>query len=131
MDLLPSSVVAPVAENSVDSLPVGEVVWQESPSAATAQDVEDCVDDGAAANSPGGCPKRGLRQELAKNLPLLVGEVRGIFCPFRVGHRFSSFSFRGWKSKGVVPFFTDLVNSKTRSESNGTRLAVTAIGKPG
>jgi hypothetical protein len=38
-----------------------------------------------------GTPKRGLGQPLAKNLPLLVGKVRGIFRPFRVGHRYDSF----------------------------------------
>ena len=32
MDLLPGSIVAPTAENSVDGLPIREVVRKESPS---------------------------------------------------------------------------------------------------
>ena len=32
-----------------------------------------------------------MRQEFAKNLPLIVRQVRGIFLPFRVGHRYDSF----------------------------------------
>ena len=38
-----------------------------------------------------GAPARRLRQKFSKDLPLLVGQVRAIFRPFRVGHRYDSF----------------------------------------
>jgi hypothetical protein len=41
VDLLPGSIVAPTAENSVDGLPIREVVRKESPSAAAAQEIEE------------------------------------------------------------------------------------------
>ena len=63
-----------------------------------------------------GAPRReGCGRSLAKDLPLLVGQVRGIFRPFRVGHRYDSFRSVAGNRRDVVPFFIDLVNSKTRS----------------
>src|SRR6185437_10639383 len=91
VDRLPGPVVSPGAEDPVNGFPLREFAGQEAPGTTTAQDVEDRVDDRATADRPGRAPTRGLRQELAKDLPLLVGQVRGIFRLFRVGHRYGSF----------------------------------------
>jgi len=88
---LPSPVVAPTEEDPINCLPVGEFVRQKPPGAATADNIDDRVEDGATADRLGRPAARRLRQKFSKDLPLLVGQVREIFGTFRVGDRYDSF----------------------------------------
>ena len=88
---LPRSVVAPIAEDAVNGFPLGEFAGKQPPGATTAEDVENRVDDRATAHRLGRAPMGSLRQKLAKDLPLSVAQIRGIFRLFRVGHRYDSF----------------------------------------
>src|SRR5262249_37092089 len=107
VDPLPRTVVAPDEEDPVDGFPVWEVVRQEPPCATAAEDVEDRVDDRPTTNRLGPSAARRLWQEFAKNLPLLVGNVRGIVRLFRMGHRYDS--FRSWLGNRRVSYRFSLV----------------------
>jgi hypothetical protein len=87
----PRAIAAPTREESVDGLPVGKLARQKSPRATGAREVEDPIDDGTAAHCLPSAPSRRLRQQFSKDLPLLVGHIRGIFRELRVGHRYDSF----------------------------------------
>ena len=91
VNLLPSSIVAPPEKDSVNGLPIGEFVGKKSPGATAAEEVQDRVDDRTTAHRLRSTSARGPRQEFSKDLPLLVGQVRGIVRQFRVGHRYDSF----------------------------------------
>jgi Domain of unknown function (DUF4365) len=88
---LPGSIIASTEKEPVNGLPIGKVAGQMSPGATAALKVEDGVEDGAAADRLRSAAARRLWQKFSKDLPLLVGKVRGIFRLFRVGHRYDSF----------------------------------------
>jgi hypothetical protein len=91
VNLLPGPIVTPTEKESVDRLPVGVFVGEITPSATAAREVKNRVDRCATTNNLGSSPARRLWQQLAKNLPLIVEQVRGIFRLFHVGHRYDSF----------------------------------------
>jgi hypothetical protein len=48
---LPGAIVAPAEKDTTDSLPLGEIVWKQTPGKSAAKDIEDRVDGRAPANS--------------------------------------------------------------------------------
>src|SRR5215471_14593360 len=82
MHPLPSTVLAPVVVLGGDGAPRREVVGQLAPLATGTADVEDGVDEGAAANPLGGTTSLGLGQQGLDHGPLLVRQITGVSFPF-------------------------------------------------
>lgn len=81
VDVLPRSVEPPAAEVAVHRFPRGEVVRQHAPRTATAQDIQDAVDEFAVVILAGPPAWPGLREQMFDVVPLQVREIAGIRLP--------------------------------------------------
>jgi hypothetical protein len=75
MDSLPSPIVSPLLEVHVDGRERGKVLGEHAPSAATAQDVENGIDDRPKFRRAGSPSWLGSRKQTTDDPPFRVAEV--------------------------------------------------------
>lgn len=83
VNLVPDAGQSPVAEQSIDGLPGGEVMWHHPPGSAGSEVVEDGVDHLSPINgnrlSAFGSAGFRLRKQRIQTIPLIVGQVGGVW----------------------------------------------------
>jgi hypothetical protein len=75
MEVLPGPIVAPAREVLVSRRPADQIVGQEAPSTAGADEVQEAVDDFATIYAPRPATKLGGRDERGDPCPLLVCQI--------------------------------------------------------
>jgi hypothetical protein len=89
MEPLPEALHTPQAKVVIRRFPRRQIMGQQSPGAATAQDIENSIQDFPHRVTPRPAPLLGSRQVRCEQLPCSIRHIRGISCsihrPYSVG----------------------------------------------